>query len=416
VMERECFWGCVLSKAKRECSWNAEEDDDDSEIDINHTLRLSQACLDANVKDKDRNVVQVTTTDVKDTECTSTIVSLRLGLLEQCALGVNFNAPAKFKLVEGSGPVHLVGNYIQGVSEDLLSTKDSCCEDEESEEAPFNILKPKRPPAVSTDEPKSKKAKVEEEKDEDESEEQSDEEMEVEIKAPVSAANVKSKQPQAKPAVKENAKISEKVDDDEAEESEEEDSEEEDESEEEESEEEDESEEEEEEEEEESDEEESDDDDDDEDDDSEEDEDEEIVTALVGKKGKDASKKPLTNGVAQSSKKGDSKPPAKVAPPKTDKKQEKTPVAAPSKTDKKQEKTPVAATPKADKTQEKTPGKKSRKSPAPPKDIKAIKEQLLKMQNLPKTPEKFKNFMKGFKVEDDSKVKELWKWVEENRK
>merc|ERR1712212_688916 len=383
VMERECFWGCVLSKAKRECSWNAEEDDDDSEIDINHTLRLSQACLDANVKDKDRNVVQVTTTDVKDTECTSTIVSLRLGLLEQCALGVNFNAPAKFKLVEGSGPVHLVGNYIQGVSEDLLSTKDSCCEDEESEEAPFNILKPKRPPAVSTDEPKSKKAKVEEEKDEDESEEQSDEEMEVEIKAPVSAANVKSKQPQAKPAVKENAKISEKVDDDEAEES---------------------------------DEEESDDDDDDEDDDREEDEDEEIVTALVGKKGKDASKKPLTNGVAQSSKKGDSKPPAKVAPPKTDKKQEKTPVAAPSKTDKKQEKTPVAATPKADKTQEKTPGKKSRKSPAPPKDIKAIKEQLLKMQNLPKTPEKFKNFMKGFKVEDDSKVKELWKWVEENRK
>merc|ERR1711926_36755 len=253
VMERECFWGCVLSKAKRECSWNAEEDDDDSEIDINHTLRLSQACLDANVKDKDRNVVQVTTTDVKDTECTSTIVSLRLGLLEQCALGVNFNAPAKFKLVEGSGPVHLVGNYIQGVSEDLLSTKDSCCEDEESEEAPFNILKPKRPPAVSTDEPKSKKAKEEEE-----SEEQSDEEMEVEIKAPVSAANVKSKQPQAKPAVKENAKISEKVDDDEAEESEEEDSEEEDESEEEESEEEDESEEEEEEEEEESDEEESD--------------------------------------------------------------------------------------------------------------------------------------------------------------
>merc|ERR1711973_379901 len=206
----------------------------------------------------------------------------------------------------------------------------------------------------------------------------------------VSAANVKSKQPQAKPAVKENVKISEKVDDDEAEESEEEDSEEEDESEEE-----------EEEEEEESDEEESDDDDDDEDDDSEEDEDEEIVTALVGKKGKDASKKPLTNGVAQSSKKGDSKPPAKVAPPKTDKKQEKT---------------PVAATPKADKTQEKTPGKKSRKSPAPPKDIKAIKEQLLKMQNLPKTPEKFKNFMKGFKVEDDSKVKELWKWVEENRK
>merc|ERR1711973_596546 len=124
----------------------------------------------------------------------------------------------KFKLVEGSGPVHLVGNYIQGVSEDLLSTKDSCCEDEESEEAPFNILKPKRPPAVSTDEPKSKKAKVEEEKDEDESEQQSDEEMEVEIKAPVSAANVKSKQPQAKPAVKENAKISEKVDDDEAEE------------------------------------------------------------------------------------------------------------------------------------------------------------------------------------------------------
>lgn len=48
--------------------------------------------------------------------------------------------------------------------------------------------------------------------------------------------------------------------------------------------------------------------------------------------------------------------------------------------------------------------------------LEAVKNKLRSNKTLPKTPEKFKNFLKGLKVTDTEQVSELWKFVEKLRK
>merc|ERR1719154_908556 len=80
-------------------------------------------------------------------------------------------------------------------------------------------------------------------------------------------------------------------------------------------------------------------------------------------------------------------------------------------------KTPDAKdkTPKSNKKGEiKTP--KGAKTPATP-NLEDVKKKLLKSPNLPKTAEKFKNFMKSaHRVTEDDTLKGLWDWVQKSKK
>jgi hypothetical protein len=122
---KEYFWGCKLTKDKPEETWaparkedEEEEDDDDF---VQETLFLRQAVLDVGAVKGERNVIEVKTKTFQGkSETAITIASLTLGTNDMCSLDVNFNhdIPATFKLVEGNGPVCLVGQHLVEFADD----------------------------------------------------------------------------------------------------------------------------------------------------------------------------------------------------------------------------------------------------------------------------------------------------------
>ncbi|EDO43163.1 predicted protein [Nematostella vectensis] len=359
-LEKEDFWGCVLSKSEDTVTWNPEFDGEDTLLgQIEHKLVLSQACLGSKATGK--SMVEVTSMDFKGDDSTHTIVSLREGATEMCALNLAFSPPVTFKLASGNGPVHLTGNHVQSLTEDDESESES---EEEEEEAAKDIKKPdvqKRPLAVNSDKsPPKKVAKVE--KDSDSDEEESEEEgMELDK---VKQGNLFDKEAEEASS-----------DEDEEEDSDEDDDE----------------------------------DDDDEDDEEEEDSDEEdesedeVAEALTAKK-KGQEKKQVTNGVAP---KADKKQTGKGATPGN--KQMPAGKAVTPKDKKQPGKKETPAGKKAD-GKKATPG-------SGPRDIEEVKQALLKSPALPKKLDKFKNLMKSsYKITNDKTISEVWDFVQKNKK
>ncbi|CAH3117285.1 unnamed protein product [Porites lobata] len=394
AMEKEFFWGCELNKEKREYSWDSE-DEELSKADIEQKLVVSQACLGAKAKSSEKNIVEVTTTDSSDSSVTHTILNLQSGRLDQCRLSLGFPSSVVFKLVEGSGPVHLTGSVYQELFIEQGEGEEDSDDDEEAPNllnSEANSTSKKRPlPSETPKGPPKKLARVEDEEDEsgeEEEDEDQDESSEEPVKMEVDKKDKQKKNAETTPKASTNkteekdakAKKTKKdsVEEDESEEESEEDDEDEDE-------------EEEEEEEDESGEDESEE-EDDEDEEDESEEEDEIADSLVAKKkgGKPEQKKPLTNGVSKPGKKTAEE---KEKPPKTAAKQQST-----TKTGGKDAKKPAPKTPET-------------------LSMDQIKEKLKKTPSLPKKVDKFKNYMRSsFKMTDEGTVTKLWDWLQENRK
>lgn len=394
----ETFWGCTLTKGKKEYSWNPTE----TEEDIEHKLQVTSACLGAKAKDGERNLVELTTEDDDGNQTTCSMVSLRVGGKECIHLELGFNNPTKFTLREGSGPISLCGVHLQAGPLDFDNEMESD-EDTDDEDIP-NLVEPK---VSKKDKPV---IKVAENKKEEIKPEKSEEKLvPVKTEATTDKKDDKKKGKRVLEEDKEDRKqdkatskkkkiepeLVEEDDDDDDEESDEDeeeeegeegDSEEDDEEEDEEmpslldgEAEEDEEEESEDEDEPEGDDVDSEDDEEDEDEgeqgdeDDEDDESEEEETPVKPKK-----KQPLTNGHTPKNKKEDSKPNQKSKTPS--------------------------------KTPQKTPSKAK-------KSTDEIKAMLLKSPNLPKKLEKFENYMKNnMKVTDKKTLSEVWDFVQKNRK
>ncbi|KAK2172578.1 hypothetical protein NP493_941g01017 [Ridgeia piscesae] len=123
---KEYFWGCKLTKDKPEQMWapaKKEEEEEEEEDDdfVQETLFLRQAVLDVGAVKGERNVIQVKIKRFQGkAEVVTTIASLTLGNNDMCSLNVNFShdIPATFTLVEGNGPVCLVGQHLVEFAED----------------------------------------------------------------------------------------------------------------------------------------------------------------------------------------------------------------------------------------------------------------------------------------------------------
>ncbi|PFX22973.1 nucleoplasmin-like protein ANO39 isoform X2 [Stylophora pistillata] len=376
-MEKEYFWGCELSKDKREHKWDSE-DEELGKADIDQKLVVSQACLGAKAKNNERNLVQVTTTDSSDNSVTYTILSLTSGRKDQSRLSLAFPASVVFKLIEGSGPIHLTGSVYQELFVGDEDEEDS--DQDENDESDLVLSEAKKSskkrPLITSKGPPMKIARVEaengeesDEDDDDEEEDSSEESMEMETdtkqKKPAEAPKTAKNKPEGKDA-KPMKSTSEEDDEESEEESDDDDDEEDDE--------EDES------------------DEDDEDDEDESEEEDEIAASLAAKKkmeGKPNKKPPMTNGTAKADKKD-----------KTEK-QNKILAQQPS-------------TPKAD--GKKDHGKKAGAKTPEPLSMDQLKQKLLKTPNLPKKVEKFKNYLKhSFKVTDEAELTKLWDWLKENK-
>ncbi|XP_018901241.1 nucleoplasmin-like protein isoform X1 [Bemisia tabaci] len=178
-MSEDYIWGLTLDKNKTSETWDP---DPDLKPDANesaqsyrgeHSLIVKQALLGADAKDGEVNVVEVEAMGYR-ADVKFPIAVLKAGSTQQSVLDVLFpDPPVTFKLVKGSGPVHLIGNHSIGsgetledddeVDEDDLEFDEEDMDEIEEMSDKNNVEEKKRKLAASNSNPKgksSKKAKV----------------------------------------------------------------------------------------------------------------------------------------------------------------------------------------------------------------------------------------------------------------
>jgi len=178
--EKQYVWGCVL-KDEQPVTWDHTEEDDDEDFVV-HTLHLKSATLGKEAKAGERNIVELETKSFDGETLNLPVASLELGKTENFSLDLELTneIPVTFRLIEGSGPVHILAQHLvefpadEDDEEDALTEVETCDE----EEAPTSILPLKRKSSAAG-KGKAKKAKLNEsveENGDDEEEDDDDEE------------------------------------------------------------------------------------------------------------------------------------------------------------------------------------------------------------------------------------------------
>ncbi|XP_061582117.1 nucleophosmin 1b [Cololabis saira] len=153
------LFGCTLKSDKRE--FKVDIDDDDAE----QQLSLKAVCLGAEAEDKFHMVeVEGLTYDAKTTKVP--LVALKPSVLPSMNLGgFEITPPVTFRLLSGSGPVHISGQH-------FVSVKESDDEEEENNTSPV-----KRPANLSSArKPPLKKLKMDSDSDSDDDDDDDEEE------------------------------------------------------------------------------------------------------------------------------------------------------------------------------------------------------------------------------------------------
>ncbi|XP_015237307.1 nucleophosmin 1b [Cyprinodon tularosa] len=184
------LFGCTLRSDKRE--FKVDLDDEDTE----QQLSLKAVCLGAEAEDKFHMV------EVEGLAYDAKIVKAPIAVLKPSVLpsmnlgGFEISPPVTFRLVSGSGPVHISGQH-------FVSVKDSDDEEEENNTSPV-----KRPASLSlVKKPPQKKIKMDsddddeddEEEDSDEDDDDDDESDEEDVKPQKNLAKAFKKSPESTP-------------------------------------------------------------------------------------------------------------------------------------------------------------------------------------------------------------------------
>jgi len=413
VDTNEEFWGITLSKENKIHSWNPEEDEED----IEHKIQVTQACLGVKAKEGERNVIEVTTEDDNGKKMSCAVVSLRVGFTECMHLELGFTNPVKFVLKEGNGPISLCGVHLSALPLDFNNENDEDSSDE-GEEVPLlvtpadaeesiveaaedkkeaaeeeEVAEEKDEVAEEKEEVAEEKEEVAEEKDEitedkkEVTEEKKEEAVATESKKRALTEEKEDKETVAPKKKKEEAKEEEEEDEDDDDDDDDEDME-------------------------------DDDDDDDEDDEDDEDEDDidmdDIDSDDMDSDDEDDEDDSEDEEEEEEAAKPVKKQPAKVngVPLKKDAGKQ-PPKAKPTANKENVNTANKVATPKA-KNMKDTPKKDSATPKKTPDELKTF---LLKSPNLPKKFEKFTNFLKNnVKVTDAKVQKEMWEFVQKNKK
>lgn len=127
---KEYFWCAKLDKKTKVNQWEGRDDG------MMEQLVLKRACIAPGAKDGERNLVEVTSFNHKQEKVEACICSLRSGSQEDVALAdLTIFPPAIFKLIQGNGPIHIVGNHMMmdDNDEDSEQDQDYFSEEEGSE-------------------------------------------------------------------------------------------------------------------------------------------------------------------------------------------------------------------------------------------------------------------------------------------
>ena len=175
-MSEEYFWGLTLKGGDEKTSVSQWDPDGDVEeatkpgFRSNQSLIVKQAVLGAEAKEGEINVVQVEALGCRQSIKVPVCV-LKAGSIQQVLLDLTFpDAPVTFSLVQGNGPVHLIGNHAIGgpVDEEIDDEMDEeeLGEEEEGEDGETAVEPRKRKLTPNQNKVNNKKAKLDEEPEE----------------------------------------------------------------------------------------------------------------------------------------------------------------------------------------------------------------------------------------------------------
>ncbi|CAG4945226.1 unnamed protein product [Parnassius apollo] len=144
-MSDEYFYGVTLSSSHQSETWDPEAK---AEYPRSNKLLIRQALLGPDAKPDELNVVQVETMCLQDS-IKIPVAILKVGETRQARLDIEFpDAPVTFTLIQGSGPVHLIGQHLLGALveefEDMEEMEEEMLDEEEGDDSQFKEDENKR--------------------------------------------------------------------------------------------------------------------------------------------------------------------------------------------------------------------------------------------------------------------------------
>lgn len=138
-----CSTGFTLKGEKAEHQWAGHKNSEDEEhSETSSKLILKRALLGPEAADAEMNVVEAETMSMQEM-VKLPIVVLKVGEERQVNLGKLefFDAPVTFRLVQGKGPVHILGNHLQQDEEEHMVDMEEFADEEEEDLDSDNEIK-----------------------------------------------------------------------------------------------------------------------------------------------------------------------------------------------------------------------------------------------------------------------------------
>ena len=115
-VEQEYLWSCTLTGSNKEYKWSPENDDgkkDEEEVPLkaSHRLLVKSAILMPNAKVDEVSVVQIESDGYNKQKVVVPICAMKGGQDLQKYVDLLVPCPAKFSLLQGEGPIYLVGSH-----------------------------------------------------------------------------------------------------------------------------------------------------------------------------------------------------------------------------------------------------------------------------------------------------------------
>ncbi|KAK1161125.1 nucleophosmin-like [Acipenser oxyrinchus oxyrinchus] len=202
IRPQNFLFACEL-KAAKEFTFNPDENGSE------HQLSLRTVCVDGSTKDE-LHVVEVEGLNAEGEQIKATLAALKPSVHPTVSLGgFEITPPVVFRLKKGSGPVHISGQHLVALDNDMSSDEDDE-DEEEMEDYKTAIKRPANVQATKTIQKKMKLEQDDDEEDDDDYDEEDDEDDDDE-EDDDEETPVKTKPPQKTPtkgAPKENGKLS----------------------------------------------------------------------------------------------------------------------------------------------------------------------------------------------------------------
>ena len=119
--EEELIWSATFTAANKELIWNPEEsekdgdteeeDKDDPSVKPGHRLLIKNAVLMPAAKKDDVCIIQVESEGYNKSKVITPIIAMKGGSDFQQYVDILVPHKATFKLIQGEGPIHLVGSH-----------------------------------------------------------------------------------------------------------------------------------------------------------------------------------------------------------------------------------------------------------------------------------------------------------------